>query len=223
MIHGVCSGIGQSTLTRRLAEAIGDVDVLWEDELSQPSIFTRPEFCDVADRFRRHNAQPGARLGHPEPELLEAAYGRLVEAVLAHGRVALMGWSVMDLAEDLDWALADERALHEHARRARAVLAPLDPVLVYLDGDLSTAMERAIEQRGREWFKRAYGLPGEDWAELETRLLSQMRQGAGRIYRSFDFGGWFPAIRVDATADDADRVYAVVAEELRHRKVALVD
>jgi hypothetical protein len=52
-------------------------------------------------------------------------------------------------------------------------------------------------------------------------LLTEMADAAGRIHRAFDFGGWFPAIRVDATADDADRVYAVVAEQLRHRKVAI--
>lgn len=145
-------------------------------------------------------------MGHPEPELLEAAYGRLVETVQAHGRVALMGWSVMDLAEDLDWARADERALQEHARRTRGVLAPLDPVLVYLDGDISMATGRAIQQRGRDWFERSYGQPDEHWADLEERLLTEMADAAARIDRSFEAGGWFPAIRVDATDAEFDSV-----------------
>ena len=92
IVHGVCWGIGQSTLTRRLVRAIGDVDVLWEDELSQPSIFTRREFRDVADRFRRHNAQPSAGVVHPEPELLEAAYARLIDTAAREGRLREGRW-----------------------------------------------------------------------------------------------------------------------------------
>lgn len=221
MIHGVCWGVGQSTLARRLANAIGDVDVLWEDELSQPSIFTRPEFGDVAERFHRHNRQPAAGVGHPEPELLEEAYLRLVDTVLAHRRTALMAWSVMDLSEDLDWARANEDALHHHALRTRAVLAPLDPVLVYLSGDLSIAMRRAVAQRGYEWFTRAYGQPGEAWDDLERRLLAEMAEAAARIDRAFDFGGWFPAITIDAAAAEADDVYSNVVSELSKRGISV--
>jgi hypothetical protein len=221
MIHGVCWGVGQSTLARRLASAIGDVDVLWEDELPEPSIFTRPEFGDVADRFHRHNHQPTAGVGHPEPELLEEAYRRLVDTVLAHQRTALMAWSVIDLAEDLDWARTDEDALHRHALQTRAVFAPLNPELVYLSGDLSIAMRRAVAQRGSDWFRRAYGQPGEAWKDLERRLLAEMAEAAARIDRAFDFGGWFPAVTVDATAAEADDVYAVVVSELRKRGISV--
>lgn len=221
MIHGVCWGIGQSTLARRLARAIPNADVLWEDEQSEPAIFTRPEFTDVADRFHAHNAQPDAGIGHPPPEMLEQAYRSLVRTVVGHGRTTLMAWSVMDLAEDLDWARADERALHEHARVVRAVLDPLDPVLVYLDGDLSVALHRAIEQRGRDWFARAYGRPGEEWNDLEPRLLSEVVAAAGRITRAFELGGWFPAVVVDATVLDADAVHRRVIEGLNERGVPI--
>lgn len=101
MIHGVCWGVGQSTLCRALFRAMPDADVLWEDELSQPAIFTRAEFAAVADRFHRHNARPDARIGNPTASMLEDAYEHLVRTVSSHGRTALMGWSVMDLAEDL--------------------------------------------------------------------------------------------------------------------------
>jgi hypothetical protein len=139
MIHGVCWGAGQSTLSRRLAAVIPDVDVLWEDELSQPAIFTRDEFSDVADRFHRHNANPAAGIGNPPALMLEDAYRRLMQTILCHGHTALMGWSIMDLAEDLDWARADERALHRHSRAVREILAPLDPILVCIDGDIAAA------------------------------------------------------------------------------------
>lgn len=221
MIHGVCWGIGQSTLARRLAQAMPDADVLWEDELSQPAIFTRPEFAAVADRFRRHNMEPSAGIGHPPPDMLEEAYGRLVEMIVGTRRTALMAWSVMDLAEDLDWARTDERLLHEHARLTRDVFQPLRPTLVYLDGDVSVALKRAVDQRGRDWFGTAYGRDGECWDDLERRLAAEAIEGAGRGKRAFEIGGWFPAIDVDATTVDSETVYRVVAEELRRRNVCV--
>lgn len=154
MIHGVCWGVGQSTLSRRLAAAMPNVDVLWEDELSQPAIFTRAEFAAVADRFHRHNADPDAGIGNPTAQMLEDAYRNLVRTVRTHGRPTLMGWSFMDLAEDLDWARADEHALQRHSRAVRNILAPLDPVLIYIDGDIAAAFKRAVDQRGRTWFTR---------------------------------------------------------------------
>src|SRR5438270_14028988 len=91
MIHGVCWGLGQSTLCRRLATAFPGADVLWEDEFSQPAIFTRPEFADVAHRFHKHNEDRTAGIGHPPPEMLEASYKALVDTALDHGGLTLMG------------------------------------------------------------------------------------------------------------------------------------
>lgn len=42
--------------------------------------------------------------------------------VLGHGRTALMGWSVIDLSDDLDWVRTDELALQGPA--GRGPLAP---------------------------------------------------------------------------------------------------
>lgn len=221
MIHGVCWGIGQSTLSRRLAKAIPNVDVLWEDELSQPSIFTRAEFSDVAERFHRHNENPGAGIGHPPPELLQEAYKRLVDDALMRDGTTLMAWSVMDLAEDLDWSRADEHALHKHAGAVRQVLAPLAPALVYLAGDIRAALDRAVEQRGRDWFARAYGQPGEPWEALAPRLIAEAIAAAGRIERAFEAGGWFPAIDIEATTADVEGVYRTVACELERLGVVI--
>lgn len=221
MIHGVCWGVGQSTLCRALFRAMPDADVLWEDELSQPAIFTRAEFAAVADRFHRHNARPDARIGNPTASMLEDAYERLVRTVSSHGRTALMGWSVMDLAEDLDWARADERALQRHARSARDILGPLDPVLVCLDGNLAAAFERAVAQRGRAWFTRGRALEDAPWRAERERLLNEASVAASRVRRAFDAGGWFPALEIDGTAVDADEVFRTVARHLRRRGVSL--
>lgn len=216
-IHGVCWGIGQSTLCRRLASAISDVDILWEDELSQPAIFTRGEFAAVADQFHRRNADPAAGIACPTARMLEDAYEHLVQTALAHGRTTLMAWSVMDLAEDLDWARADERALQRHSRAVPDIFRPLDPVLVYIDGDISAAFERAVAQRGRAWFNRGEQLDENRWHDLRERLLTEASVAEGRTRRAFEAGGWFPALQVDGTALSADEVFHVVAHHLlRH-------
>jgi hypothetical protein len=221
MIHGVCWGIGQSTLCRRLASVIPDADVLWEDELSQPAIFTRDEFATVAARFHRHNANPDAGIGNPTAPMLEDAYQRLVQTALAHGRTTLMGWSIMDLAEDLDWARADEHALQRHSRVVRDILTPLDPVLVCIDGDIAVALKRAVAQRGRAWFTQGRPIEDAQWHELRQRLLGDASMAARRIVRAFEAGGWCPALQVDGTAFDADEVFRAVAGYLRRHGVAI--
>lgn len=221
MIHGVCWGAGQSTLCRRLSSAIPDVDVLWEDELSQPAIFTRREFAAVADRFHRHNAQPAAGIGNPTAPMLEDAYQRLVQTVRTHGRTTLMGWSIMDLAEDLDWARADEHALQRHSRAVRNIFAPLDPVLVLIDGDIATALARAITQRGRAWFNRGRPIAAGQWHDVRQRLLDEASVAAARTRCAFEAGGWFPALQVDGTMLDAEEVFVAVARHLRGRGVVI--
>ncbi len=175
-IHGACAGVGQSTLCRRLAAAIPDVDVLREDELSQPAIFTRTEFADVADRFRRHNADREAAIGHPPPHMLEAAYAALVGNAGQHDGVVLLGWSPMDLAEDLDWAKADEAALHAHIRAVRDLMQPVDPVLVYLDGDIVRALDRAVSQRGRKQFSGGGYVGDKCWEPRRQSLIGPRRR-----------------------------------------------
>ncbi|HVX45764.1 MAG TPA: hypothetical protein VHC49_17875 [Mycobacteriales bacterium] len=219
MIHGVCWGVGQSTLCRRLASAIPEVDVLWEDEFSQPGIFTRPEFADVADRFRRRNADPAAGISCPPAVMLEDAYRRLVRTVRQHGRPALMGWSVLDLSEDLDWA--GEEELCRHARVTHDIFAPLDPVLIHLEGDITAAFERALAQRGRAWFTGGQPVPDDQWPDRRRALLADAAVTAGRCARAFAAGGWFPALRIDATTVDADAVYDTVAEHLRQSGVQI--
>jgi len=221
MVHGAYWGVGQSTLTRGLAGAIPEADVLWEDELSQPAIFTRLEFAAVAERFHRHNAEPSAGVGHPPPEMLEGAYRALVRTLMAHGRTGLMGWSVMDLAEDLDWARSDEGDLGRHSAAVRAIFEPLDPVLVYLDGDLEAAFERAVAQRGREWFSHGQPVDESQWQQLAQKMKDEMSVAAGRIWRAFSAGGWFPAVQVDGTRLGVDQVFGAVADQLRRRGIEL--
>jgi hypothetical protein len=77
MIHGTAYGIGQSTLFDALRKYLPAADLLSEDEVTAdgyPDYFERVEFAEVADRFRRHNANPSAGIGNPPARMLEDAY-----------------------------------------------------------------------------------------------------------------------------------------------------
>jgi len=150
--------------------------------------------------------------------MLEDAYRHLVRTVLDHGHPTLMGWSIMDLAEDLDWARADERPLYRHSRVVREILAPLDPILICIDGDIAAAFTRALEQRGRGWFTRQQRDKTE-WHTLRTKLLSEASIAAGRVNRAFQAGGWNSTLHLDGTKLDADDVFYTVVQYLRRRRV----
>lgn len=218
-IHGHCWGVGQSTLCRRLAAALANADVLWEDELSQPAIFTRPEFAEVAAQFHEHNAHPAGGIGHPSPTMLEAAYAALVRRALPRDEVVLMGWSPMDLAEDLDWARADEAALHAHIRAVRDLMQPLEPVLVYLDADIGAALDRVVAQRGRAWFAGEGALDDERWERRRTSLVAEANSAAIRIRKSLEVAEWVPTVEVDGTARSADEVFDLVTSALRRNGI----
>ncbi|HVX46904.1 MAG TPA: hypothetical protein VHC49_23630, partial [Mycobacteriales bacterium] len=137
--------------------------------------------------------------------------------VRRHGRPALMGWSVLDLSEDLDWAGEDE--LRRHARVTHDIFAPLDPILIYLDGDIAAAFERALAQRGRAWSTGGQPIPDDQWPDRRRTLLTEAARAADRCTRALAAGGWFPALHIDATTRDAAAVYDTVADHLRKNGV----
>lgn len=212
IIHGVCAGIGQSTLFEglRALDLIPGADYLEEDSEESvrhpgyPAHFDRPEFREVADRFLRHNADRTAGVGHPTAEMLERFWRRLIEGALAAGRTLVSGLSFIDVAEDLDWAMESERALHDHARRVHEIAAPLDPVMIHLDGDIAVALDRAARQRG--------------WNAERTPPVDEARQRAERIDRAFEAGGWAPH-RIDGTSQRAGAVLETAVHLLQTERV----
>jgi hypothetical protein len=225
VIHGVCAGMGQSTLFEGLRglDLIPGADYLEED--SEPSTrfpgypahFDRPEFAEVADRFWRHNADRAAGVGHPTADMLETVWRRLVAAAQIADRTLVSGLSFIDGAEDLDWAMASEPALHEHARAINELVAPLDPVFIELDGDITAATDRAVRQRGRAWF-RFDGTTDAAWEAFLASYLDEATTRARRLDRAMAAGGWHRH-RIDGTTQDAAHVLGEAVELLRREGV----
>jgi hypothetical protein len=123
----------------------------------------------------------------------------------------------MDLAEDLDWAEENDVALAEHSSAVARIMAVLDPVVLYLDGDVGMAVDRAVTQRGRRWFRDA---PTEEdaWSAFRLRLIEEVRLRARRMARAFEAGGW-QLTRIDATSQIAAEVLAEALAALQRAEV----
>lgn len=186
MVYGIGPGIGQSTLGEGIVAALDHGDFVREDD----AVFVRPEFAEVGRQFRRCQArEPGAE--YPSPGMLEEAYRRLVEGVVTSGRTGVMDWSFIDLAEDLPWAEASLDALVEHSRRVRLIMAPVDPLLFCLVGDIRVGVRRRERDRGREWFGCG-ALSEEPWLEFVDDYEARALQRHERVMTALDGGGWEP-------------------------------
>src|SRR5437899_5876556 len=145
MLEGVGPGIGKSTLAASLAKALAergdDVDLIVD-----ASIFERPEFTDAAEGFRTKRFTR-TRVALPD------AYRALVKRHAATGAWIIFDWSAAGMVEDLPWA-SDLEDLTAHLREVHEIVAPLDPIVLVLEGPLELAMGRAVAERGAEWFAR---------------------------------------------------------------------
>jgi hypothetical protein len=225
IIHGVCCGIGQTTLFERLrrGEYIANADYIEEDSEQSvkypgyPAHWDRPEFREIAERFVRHNADRTAGIGHPPPSMLETVYRHLAETAIEKETTLVFGTTFIDGAEDLDWAMADEAALHDHSRAIAEILAPLEPVFLYLDGDIAQAIDRAERQRGRSWWRSA-PTADTDWRPFRARLITEVAERADRVLAALYAGGW-QLITLDVTTLSADDVLEAALAILRDRGI----
>lgn len=175
-VAGTGPGMGKMTLAGQLATALGGQHI--EDA---GVIFERPEFAPVAARFRS-----GV---HPGPLELKRAWRALVRSIKRAPAVVVLDGSFIDGAEDLDWALASEEALHTFSRDMRVILSPVDPLLFFLDGDIAEGIRRRAAQYGREWF-RHHVRPDEPWEVSFARIEASFTARRLRLRRAFDAGDW---------------------------------
>jgi hypothetical protein len=179
-----------------MAAALPHVDFIDEDR----AVFERPEFADVGDQFRRHNAgEPD--VPHPSPSMLERAYERIVETLRGSGAFGVMDWSFVDLAEDLDWAEASLADLHEHSRSVREIMNPLNPLVLFLEGDPRVGILRRVAERGRAWFG-AQNLSDEEWLAFIDARVAESRRLQRRVLGTFAAGAWELA-RIDGGQEKA--------------------
>lgn len=196
-------GSGKSTLADGLVAALGPRALRFgEDEL-----FEVPEFSEVAVAFRRKT--------FPDTSMMLDAYRAFVERVRSQTDVVVFDWSCVAMIEDLPCAQADRTSLTTHQPEMRAdpdVLSAHardvrtlanDAVLLVLDAPIATALRRALEQRGEQWFD-----PWREVADFQgggtllDRATRYWEAGVPRhedCVRGHAAGGW-DVVYLDATA-----------------------
>ena len=144
LFYGASSGAGKSTLSSRLHQALQQANVptqwLYEDDVQHLDLFA-PVMAYM--RGEGYTDMPSACL---------AATTRLV-AAYAEGDTVVIADSILPY---YDWLLAagyDEATLQTFNQQLQDLIRPLDPLIVYLQADIATVLQRAIDQRGEQWLR----------------------------------------------------------------------
>ena len=104
---------------------------------------TRPQFAAVARELRV--------AGAVGLDTLTAATTRFVEAILAAGDDVVVADALVPFVPSLlAWGHSSQ-AIDAFTDGLAEVLAPVGPVLVYLDGSAETGLERAARRDGQQW------------------------------------------------------------------------
>jgi len=204
MISGSGPGAGKSTLAARLRVELEAARVPVR-LLPESATFEGTELGDLADRFRRHD--------HPSADDLLAAFDHLAGRI-GTDETWIQDWSWIDLAEDLAWA-RDLDALRDFSRRLHRRAVDLAPYVLYLRTDITTALARAVHQRGERWLARTQEALTSR-TDLRTAMADLTAVYANREVRlraALEAGGWPVAdLVVDA---DADQVLEAALAVLR--------
>ncbi|MEQ7125769.1 hypothetical protein ABN034_14755 [Actinopolymorpha sp. B11F2] len=201
MLSGSCAGIGKSTLAeglaRRLEEAGATVDLFGEHQ-----IFTRADFADVAEAFRSRE--------FPKPERFLPTYARIFDGFRATSAWGVLDWHCAGMAADLPWAMRDHGRLTRLCLDVRELADDMDPVLLDLVGDVRTATERALAQRGDAWAKRYARIAsdaGHTTGSIAERIAAWSRDQLGALREqeltAMRSAGW-PITELDAMASAAE-------------------
>ena len=178
MMDGVSAVIGKSTLAESLAESL-QAEGMTVDLFPEEQLFTRADFSVVAEGFRTKAS--------PTPEAFFDAYGKTIGRCLANQAWLICDWNCAGMASDLAWAMADPAQLDALVREVRELADGYRTSVLYLDGDIGTAIRRAARQRGPEWIARM------------VRIAEEHGAGPGRdIDRIVAYErGWHPSNQRD--------------------------
>ncbi|MFI6459654.1 hypothetical protein [Streptomyces sp. NPDC050538] len=147
-VWGAAPGVGKSTLCAGLSRSLAGAG-LRVDHFREEEILSRPQFGAVAEEF-------GAT-GAVGPETLVAATQRFVESVPARGDDVVVADALVPFVPTLLAMGHDDEAIDAFMADLTRVLAPVRPVVVFLDGDAGTALSRAGEREGARWLDRYIG------------------------------------------------------------------
>lgn len=142
IFYGASSGAGKSTLSSFLVDQLRlhKVSVRW---LYEDDVVYQDAFAEVIRGFQ--GQEPFDAFGS-----LLAASARFVAGCLQEDAVVVTD----SIFPFFDWLYAAAPAYEQMAQFSydlQRILHPLQPLLVYLNGDVEPALRRAVAQRGQRW------------------------------------------------------------------------
>lgn len=185
-VWGASPGVGKSTLCAGLSLWLADLG-LRVDHFREEEILTRPQFAAVAEDFEAK--------GMVKPETLIAATAQFVDSILVSGDDVVIADALVPFVPSLLAIGHGEETIDAFMTDLTQVLAPVCPVMVFLDGNAEVALPRAARREGAEWLDWYIGKlaryevspPVADVASAVTYLLRERAVTLGTVGRK-DWG-----------------------------------
>jgi thymidylate kinase len=143
-VWGAAPGIGKSTLSAGLARRLTETG-RHVDHFAEQDILTRPQFAAVAAHFRA--------TGQVEPGMLLAATSQFARSVLAGDIDVVVSDALVTFVPSLLAMGCNDQEVRRFVADVTNKLAPLDLVLVFLDGDPAAALARAASREDPGWLQ----------------------------------------------------------------------
>ncbi|MFJ9012569.1 hypothetical protein [Streptomyces canus] len=143
-VWGASPGVGKSTLCDGLSQWLADMGQR-VNHFREEEILTRPQFDVVAEEFK---ATGTVALG-----TLIAATAKFVDAVVASGDDVVIADALMPFVPTLLAMGHGEETIDAFMTELTEVLAPVRPVMVFLDGNAESALSRAATREGEHWLE----------------------------------------------------------------------
>ncbi|KUN60903.1 hypothetical protein [Streptomyces griseorubiginosus] len=141
-VWGASPGVGKSTLCAGLSSWLSGRG-LRVDHFREEEVLSRPQFAAVAAEFET--------TGRVRPEMLIGATASFVDAVVASGDDVVIADALMPFVPTLLAMGQDAETIDTFMTDLSEVLAPLRPVMVFLDGNAESALSRAVAREGEQW------------------------------------------------------------------------
>jgi thymidylate kinase len=141
-VWGASPGVGKSTLCAGLSRWLADAG-LRVDHFREEEILTRSEFGAVAEAFKA--------TGTVGPGTLIAATAEFVDSVRASGDDVVIADALVPFVPTLLAMGHGEEMIDAFMTDLAEVLAPVCPVMVFLDGKAEVALSRAVRREGEQW------------------------------------------------------------------------
>jgi hypothetical protein len=143
-VWGASPGIGKSTLCAGLSEWLSGAG-LRVDHFQEEEILTRPQYAEVASHF--------LATGEVDRDALVSATALFADSVLAAGIDVVIADALMPYVPSLLAMGHSEQAITPFMADLGDILAPLRPVMIFLDGDARAALPRAAAREEPGWLE----------------------------------------------------------------------